>query len=183
MKNGSTNGTSPDAKRERFAVIGYGEDGRAHAQAMKTRGYDVVVAMLPGGMSWVTAVRDGFRPVRAWEATRGADVVVMLVPEGEEELLFHEEVAPMIDPGALLVFARGCPVDDDHLPAGVDVVSVQPQKEGAWLVTVHADATGRARTRAFAYAEAMGDRVPPSRASQPRLVHRSDPFPSWRKVL
>lgn len=183
----STNGdgaASRAARRERVAVIGYGEEGRSAAKNLRDSGHDVVVAMLPGGMSWVTAVRDGFRPVRAWEAARGAGVVAMILPESEQELVYWEEIAPVIEPGTLLVFTRGCHLDADQLPAKVDVASVQPQTDGACLVTIHRDATGSARARAFAYAQAIGEHVMPrARESNTRLVSGSDPFPHWRKVL
>ena len=176
--------TKDDGKRqERVAVIGYDEEGRAHAKSLKAHGHDVVVAMLPGGMSWVTAVRDGFRPVRAWEAARGANVIAMVLPESEQELVYWEEIAPVAEPGAILVFTHGCHLEADQLPADIDVASVTPQSGGSCLVTVHQDATGRARARAFAYAEAIGESVPRSRESRTRLVSASDPFPHWRKVL
>ena len=177
----STNGEG-GKRRERVAVIGYGDDGRAHAKSLRDHGYDVVVAMLPGGMSWVTAVRDGFRPVRAGEAARGADVIAMVLPESEQELVYWEEIAPVVEPGAMLVFTNGCHLDQDQFPADVDVASVEPQS-GACLVTVHRDATGRARGRAFAYADSIGEQTPRSNESRTRLIPGSDPFPHWRKVL
>jgi len=52
--------TKDDGKRqERVAVIGYDEEGRSHAKSLKASGHDVVVAMLPGGMSWVNAIIQG----------------------------------------------------------------------------------------------------------------------------
>jgi ketol-acid reductoisomerase len=177
----STNGEAK--RRERVAVIGYDEEGRAHARNLRDHGHDVVVAMLPGGMSWVTAVRDGFRPVRAWEAARGADVIAMILPESEQELVYWEEIAPVAEPGSMLVFTHGCHLDTDQFPTDVDVASVELQSEGACLVTVHKDATGRARARAFAYADSIGHCAPRSAESRTRLISGSDPYPNWRKVL
>ena len=176
--------TNGDGKRrERVAVIGYDDEGRAHAKSLKAHGYDVVVSMLPGGMSWVNAVRDGYRPVRPWEATRGADVIAVVLPESEQELVYWEEIAPVAEAGAMLLFTHGCPLEADQFPADIDVASVTPQSSGSCLVTVHQDATGRARARAFAYAEAIGESAPRSSESRTRLVPASDPFPHWRKVL
>lgn len=172
-----------DSRRERVAVIGYGEEGREQAKNLREHGYDVVVAMLPGGMSWITAERDGFRPKRVWAAVRGADLIALLLPKSEEELVYWEEIAPVAAPGAMIVFTQGCHLEADQFPHGVDVASVEPQEDGGCLVTVHRDATGRARSRAFAYAEAIGECAPRPRDSRTRLVASNDPFPHWRKVL
>ncbi len=175
---------SQDSKRQRVAVLGYGEEGSAHADSLRKRGHDVVVAVLPGGMSWVRAVKDGFRPKLAWEAVRGADVVVMLVPEAEQDLVYWEEVQPMMKRGGLLVFARAFEIDASDLPPGVDVVSVENKSGGACLITVHQDASGRARGRAFEYAEGIGGGVSRAPGAHLRLVVKNDPFPHpLRRVL
>ena len=175
---------SQDFKRERVAVLGYGEEGSAHARSLVKRGHDVVVAVLPGGMSWVRAVKDGFRPKLAWEAVRGADVVVMLVPEQEQDLVYWEEVQPMLKRGALLVFTHAFDLDAGDLPKGVDVVSVE-NKAGSCLLTVHQDASGKARARAFEYADGIGSGVAsPASGTHLRLVVKNDPVPHpMRRVL
>ena len=94
----------PTRERPRIAVVGYGEgEGREHARRLRDQGHEVVVAMLPGGLSWIHAVNDGFRPVRTTEAVPGADVIVLVVPDDEQDLVFWEEVAPLARAGARLV--------------------------------------------------------------------------------
>jgi ketol-acid reductoisomerase len=173
-----------NGKRQRVAVLGYGDDGRAHAASLRDRGHDVVVAVLPGGMSWVRAVKDGFRPKLTWEAVRGADVVVMLVPPSEQDLVYWEEVQPVMKRGAMLVFAHAFDLESSDLPRGADVVSVESNGGASCLITVHQDATGHARARAFEYAEGLGGGVPRAPQSHLRLVVKNDPFPHpMRRVL
>jgi ketol-acid reductoisomerase len=171
--------------RHRIAIVGYGEGaGRVHARQLRERGNDVTVAVLPGGMSWVNAVRDGFRPVRAWESVVGAEVVVLLVPDEDVEIVYCEDVAPQVREGALVIFAHDAALDADQLVPGVDVVVIEMQ-EGSCSVAVLQDATGEARARALAYLQWLGPEVPrPSSSATLRVHEPSDPFPHpSRRIL
>jgi len=122
----------------------------------------VCVAMRPGGMSWIRAVQDGFRPVPAAEAVAGADVVVIHLPEPQQPSAWAYGLAPYIAPGSLAVFVRGTAlysgaVDPDP---SLDVVLVtasgdhgDPRRD--CRVAVHCDATGHALERAMAFARAV----------------------------
>jgi ketol-acid reductoisomerase len=176
--------TPPALDRHRIAIVGYGEGaGRLHARQLRERGNDVTVAVLPGGMSWINAVRDGFRPVRVWESVVGAEVVVLLVPDEDVELVYWEDVAPLVREGALVVFARDIELDADQLVPGVDVVVIAMQ-EGSCSVSVRQDATGQARARALAYLQWLGPEVPRPVSSQLRVHEPNDPFPHpMRRIL
>jgi ketol-acid reductoisomerase len=161
----------------RIAVIGYGEGaGREHARRLRDRGHDVRVAVLPGGRSWIHATKDGFRPARATAAADGADVVVILVPEDDAAMVYWEEIVPVTKPGALVVFGDQVDLDRQRLPAGVDVVVIA-MTDDTCVVSVHADATGRALGRAYAYLEWLGGHVPRSASATVRVSDPHDPFP------
>jgi ketol-acid reductoisomerase len=172
------------ADRRRVAVVGYGEaEGREHARRLRDFGHDVAVAMLPGGISWVNAVNDGFRPLRVWEAVLGADVIVMLVPDDDVALVYWEQVAPYVRPGAILLFTGPISPEIDELPAGVDVASIVMNEDGC-LACVQQDATSLARSRALDYLQWLGAEVPRARSSRVRVRESSDPFPHpMRRVL
>ncbi len=170
------------AERRRVAVVGYGEgEGREHARLLRERGQDVVVAMLPGGISWVNAVHDGFRPVRAWEAVQGADVIMLLVPDDEVEMVYWEQVAPYAQRGSLLLFPGPAASAVGGLPDGVDVATITMNEDGC-LVSVLQDATSQARARALDYLQWLGTEVPRPLSSRVRVREASDPFPHpmWR---
>ena len=183
---------SPKSSREpnghgeprRIAIVGYGEGGgREHARRLRDEGHDVAVAVFPGGLSWVHAVHDGFRPMRAWEAVVGSEIVILLVPDEELEAVYWEQVAPAARPGTLLVFTQPNDLESDQLPPGVDVVLVSNSEDGC-LLSVRQDATGEARSRALAYMQWMGGEVPRPRSSQFRVNGETDPFPHpMRRVL
>ena len=175
---------APTTVRPRVAVIGYGEGaGREHAKRLRDRGHDVRVAMLPGGMSWVRAIEDGFRPTGARTATVDSDVIVLLVPSDEIEILYWEEIAPITPPGAIVIFGEAVELDDARLPKNADVAVISMNTDGC-TISVRADATGYAHDRVLAYLQALGGNVPRSPSSRLRVADDTDPFPyPSRRVL
>src|SRR5207237_10555929 len=99
-------------------------------------------------------------------------------------ILYWEEVAPLASQGAMVVFTGAIDLDADRIPSGVDVV-VTAMDGAKCFVSVHQDATGRARERAFAYLQWLGaGAVPSPPPSRPRGADDSDPFPHpSRRVL
>jgi ketol-acid reductoisomerase len=149
---------------QRAAIIGYGPEAREQAMRLRAVGWDVDVVVRPGGMTWVRAVEDGFRPVPSAEAALHAAVVVVHLPESEQPAVWAYGLAPYLAAGSLVVFAHGSglytgAVDPDPR---LDVVLVTgcDQGEGAeraCRVAVHRDATGHALERAAAFARAVFD--------------------------
>jgi ketol-acid reductoisomerase len=120
-------------------------------------GWAVDVVVRAGGMTWIRAVDDGFRPVPAAQATVRADVVLIHLPESEQPAVWAYGIAPYLSPGALVVFARGSAlysgaVDPDRR---IDVVLMSVRGEGTCRVAVHNDATGHAMQRGVAFARAV----------------------------
>jgi len=77
MSNQSVDGSNgSDVRPQRVAVLGYGEGGRDLALRLRKAGHKVTVGLLPAGMSWVRAVKDGFAPTSSGAAVASADVVL-----------------------------------------------------------------------------------------------------------
>jgi len=155
----------------RIAVIGYGSQGRAHALNLKDSGLDVVIGLRPDGRTAKAARYDGFEPVPVAEAVRGAAVVAVLIPDTAQPQVFASEIAPNLQPGAMVLFAHGFNVHFGslQLPDSVDVTMVAPKSPGALvrrqyvigqgvpcLIAVERDVTGSAKARTLAYADAIG---------------------------
>ena len=62
------------------AILGYGNQGRAHALNLRDSGVKVVVGARPG-RGFDLAKRDGFSPVGLQEASQRADVLTFLLPD------------------------------------------------------------------------------------------------------
>ncbi|MGH2695275.1 MAG: ketol-acid reductoisomerase [Actinomycetota bacterium] len=155
----------------RIAVIGYGSQGRAHALNLRDSGLDVVVGLRKDSDSWECAETDGLSVASLHEACSDADLAAMLVPDQHQALVYREGIEPNLKPGAALLFAHGFNIHFGQIrpPDECDVVMVAPKAPGPLvrrtfeegigtpaLVAVHHDATGRARTRALAYAHGLG---------------------------
>jgi len=158
-------------KSATVAVLGYGNQGHAHAQNLRDAGTRVVIGARAGGASGAQAKSDGFEVMEVARATTAADVVAVLLPDEVQSESFAREIAPSLRKDATLVFAHGFAVafDGIKIPAGHDVVLVAPKAQGHFvrsefvagrgvpcLLAVGADASGRAQQKALSYASRIG---------------------------
>ncbi|MEM6282758.1 MAG: ketol-acid reductoisomerase [Chloroflexota bacterium] len=154
-----------------IAVLGFGSQGHAHSLNAKDNGMDVVVGLREGSSSWAKAEADGLTVKTVGEATKGADVVMVLLPDTVQPAVYEAEVAPNLKEGAMLMFAHGFNIHFETIvpPESVDVTMVAPKApghrvrevftEGAGvpgLLAVYQDASGEAKARGMAYAKAIG---------------------------
>jgi ketol-acid reductoisomerase len=151
---------------QRVAFLGYGDAAREQALRLKVLGWRVDVVVRPGGMSWIRAVADGFRPVPPSEAAARADIVSVHLPEREQPAVWAYSIEPYLAPRALVVFARGSALYAGSVDPGADLdvalvretargVSVGGVSDVRCHVAVHRDATGRALERSAAFARAV----------------------------
>ncbi len=153
------------------AVIGYGNQGRAHALNLRDSGARVIVGLYKGSPSAEVARRDGFEPVETDVAVRESRIVMLATPDMKMAEIFEASVAPALAERACVLFAHGFNIVYGLIepPDGVDVALVSPKGAGAGvrrrfeegsgvpaLVGVHQDATGSAMEVALAYAWGLG---------------------------
>ncbi len=154
----------------KVAVIGYGSQGHAHALNLRDSGVEVEVGLRAGSPSAETAEEAGLAVSTVGEATRGAQVVAILVPDHVQKGVYAE-VEPNLEPDAALLFAHGLNVHFGRIvpAAGHDVVMVAPKAPGhrvrelyesgagtPGLVAAHQDSSGQALELALAYGTAIG---------------------------
>lgn len=152
------------------AVVGYGNQGRAHALNLRDQGVRVVVGARAEGKSSRQARDDGFQPLAPAEAIREADVVMMTIADGAIPIVYAQ-VESAFRPGAALLFAHGFNVRFGWIEprADLDVGLVSPKGPGRWLrerfvagsglaalVAVERDGSGVAASIVRAYAWGIG---------------------------
>src|SRR6478735_4258834 len=157
--------------RGKVAIIGYGAQGHAHALNLRDSGVQVHVGLREGSSSRGKAEAAGLSVGTAAEATKGAQLVAILVPDQVAPKVFAEEVEPNLEPGAVVLFAHGFNILYGRIApaAGHDVVMVAPKGPGhvvrrlftegygtPALIAVEQDASGNARELALAYAVGIG---------------------------
>lgn len=129
MRNESDVDPSPILGR-RIAVVGYGNQGRAHALNLRDRGLDVRVGTRPGP-SRGQAESDGFPALDVPTVVAGADTVVLTLPDESMGPVYASDVRPVLEKDAALVFAHGFALTYGQVdPEGRPCVLVSPSGPG-----------------------------------------------------
>lgn len=114
------------------AVLGYGNQGHAHALNLRDSGVEVLVAAREGGRGWRRAVEDGFEPLDFSGAARRADVLMLTLPDEVQAEVFARDVAPHWKDDAVLAFPHGFALAFGliELPAERRAFLVAPKGQG-----------------------------------------------------
>ena len=162
---------SDSLKKKTIAIIGYGSQGHAQAQNLRDSGYKVIIAEMPGSPNYALAVKHGFKPVSAAEASQQADVIQILTPDEVQKRVYEQEIKQYLTKGKALVFSHGFNIHFKQIvpPADVDVYMVAPKGPGHLvrrqyeigagvpsLFAVYQDVTGQARNLALEHACGIG---------------------------
>jgi ketol-acid reductoisomerase len=153
-----------------IAVLGFGNQGEAHALNLRDAGLEIVVGARAGGGAEARSRSLGFPTLDLPGAASRAAVVALLLPD-EVLPAVWPTVAPALAPDAALVFAHGYNLFYSSLdfPGRGDVVLVSPTAPGRVLralhergetlpgyLAVHRDCSGEAWDLAAEYAERLG---------------------------
>lgn len=155
--------------QKKIAILGYGNQGRAHALNLRDSGCEVVVGARTG-KGFEAAQNDGLRPTSIFEAAKESQVLMFLLPD----LVIPEvysELSPLFSEGQREVgFAHGYAYHFGGIekfsktgyfligPKGAGVVLREAYQNHKTLPGVFAVVSPRQETRelALAYANAVG---------------------------
>ena len=85
------------------AVVGYGNQGHAHALNLRDSGASVIVGAREGGGAWARAEADGFEVMQPRQAAARSDVTMLLVPDEVAPDVF-QDIRPELTEGDALGF-------------------------------------------------------------------------------
>ncbi len=126
------------------AVVGFGNQGAAHALNLRDSGLDVVVANHTDTPNGRHAVECGFDPLAIPDAVGRADLVVMGLPDEAQPELYESLIAPHLREGAVVGFLHGFNIRYGFInpAAGVGVVMVAPKGPGTTLRKLFTEGRG-----------------------------------------
>jgi ketol-acid reductoisomerase len=158
-------------KNKTIAILGYGSQGHAQAQNLRDSGLKVIIGQRKGGANYDLAVKDGFEPLSAAEATKAADIINILLPDEVQGDIFRTEIRPNLQKGNLLLCSHGFNIHFGQVipPEGVDSALVAPKGPGhlvrseyvkgggvPCLIALGKGASDQSRRLALAYAKGIG---------------------------
>ena len=117
------------------AVLGFGNQGAAHAVNLRDSGVDVVVANRSESPGFQRAIASGFTPTTIPHATESADLLIVALPDEAQPDLWRTEIAPNLRPGSTVGFLHGFNVHYGFIdpPRDIGVVMVAPKGPGTTL--------------------------------------------------
>jgi ketol-acid reductoisomerase len=158
-------------KGKTIAILGYGSQGHAHALNLRDSGCNVIVGQRPGSANYDLAVKDGFKPVSAEEATEKGDMINVLLPDEVQGDVYRQSIKPHLKPGNILMCSHGFNVHFGQVeaPKGVDTLLVAPKGPGhlvraefergggvPCLIALSEGASDETRKLGLAYAKGIG---------------------------
>ena len=126
---------------------------------------------MKGTENYQFALKDGFKPISASEASKQADLIQILTQDHVQAKLYEMDVKPNLQKGKTLLFSHGFNIHYGQIvpPREIDVVMIAPKgpghlvrrefQKGAGvpsLVAIYQDFSKKAKQTALAYAKGIG---------------------------
>ena len=158
-------------KSKKVTVVGFGSQGHAHALNLHESGVDVTVGLRETSESFKRASDMGLKVENVKDATSGADVVMLLLPDQLMADIYNSDIAPHMKDGSTLLFAHGFNIHFGEIIPREDISigMVAPKGPGhllrrtyeedsgmPCLVAVDKDVSGNTFELALSYSSAIG---------------------------
>jgi ketol-acid reductoisomerase len=154
------------------AVIGFGNQGHAHALNLRDSGINVLVGNRPESPSAQHAIALDFPPKPLGEAVAAADLVIVALPDEVQAEVYDHVIAPHLRPGSIVGLLHGFSIRFGLIKPAKDVgvIMVAPKGPGKTLrdrfvagqgipclFAIHQDSPNRdAQAIGLAWANAIG---------------------------
>jgi ketol-acid reductoisomerase len=117
------------------SVLGFGNQGAAHAMNLRDSGIKVIVGSRVGTANAKRAAEAGFTVMPLAEAAREGDLLILALPDEAQPDVYREHLAPYLRPGQVLGFLHGFAIRYELIqpPEEIGVVMIAPKGPGATL--------------------------------------------------
>ncbi|MCI0631452.1 MAG: ketol-acid reductoisomerase [Phycisphaerales bacterium] len=117
------------------AVLGFGNQGHAHALNLRESGVHVIVGARAASSSGRRAAEHGFEVLAIEQAAERARLVIMALPDESQPEIYAQQIAPNLSTGATLGFLHGFSIRYDLITprSDIGVVLVAPKGPGKTL--------------------------------------------------
>jgi ketol-acid reductoisomerase len=154
-----------------IGLIGYGNQGRAHAMNLRDSGLNVLVGSTPDGKARSRANEDGFAPYTIPQVVQECDALAIMLPDEVIQNVYAEQIEPYLKSRMAFIFAHGFIVRHKlvRFPDDADILLCAPTGPGRQLrslyeagsglpalIAVEQDASGLGWNRVLAYARGIG---------------------------
>ena len=126
------------------AVVGFGNQGHAHALNLRDSGVNVVIGARPQSAGNSRARELGFEPHTIEDAVRQADLIILALPDEAQPDIYNQQIAPYIKSGSTIGFIHGFNIRYEFIKPGNDlgVVMVAPKGPGHTLRKLYEQGKG-----------------------------------------
>lgn len=126
------------------AMIGYGSQGRSHAQNLKDSGVAVIAGLRAGSATRQVAEADGIPVATVAEACAKAQVIMVMTPDEVMGAVYEADIAANLSPGDFLGFAHGFNIHYGIIapPPGVHVFMLSPKGVGPAVRRLYTEGHG-----------------------------------------
>jgi len=157
--------------KKKIAIIGFGNQGHAHALNLKDGGYDIFVGLQKNSKNRKKVRSLGIKVKNIPEAVKTADIIMILVPDEAQGELYNSQIKAFLTEGKMLLFGHGFAIHYRQIipPENVDVAMIAPKGPGhilrkeftsgrgiAALLAVNQNFSGKAKEISLAYAAGIG---------------------------
>lgn len=154
-----------------IGLVGYGNQGRAHAMNLRDSGLSVLVGSAPGGNARERATTDGFTAYSIPQVVAECDALAIMLPDEVMASVYTQQIEPYLKSKMTFIFAHGFVVRHKLLrfPDDADILLCAPTGPGRQLrslyeqgdglpalVAVGQDGSGLGWNRVLAYARGIG---------------------------
>lgn len=126
------------------AVVGYGNQGHAHALNLRDSGVNVVIGTRSQSAGCSRTIEHGFEPQSIEDSVRQSDLIILALPDEAQPDIYKKQIAPHIKSGSTIGFIHGFNIRYELIKPNenLGVIMVAPKGPGHTLRKLYEQGKG-----------------------------------------